>query len=97
MAARANDRMDDMTRYKTTSKLDFKSEDRLNKYIRTIDDKVDVARANGYQRASIPLTGMLADVEPALLQVLLAHYEAQGYRASSTEEWEGPCLLITWQ
>lgn len=86
-----------MKNHNRTAKLDFKTEDRLNKYIRTVDDKVDVARANGYQRASIPLTGMLADVEPALLQVLLAHYEAQGYRASMTEEWEGPCLLITWQ
>ena len=74
--------------------MDFKTEDRLSKYIRYIDDKIDIHRSSGLESCSLNLDGFLSDVEAHMFDLIIAHYKKYGYTIYLEDGWMGRVLTV---
>lgn len=77
-------------------KLDFKTEDRLNKFIRYLDDKIDMARSNGFCEVTVVRSGFMEALEEPVLSLVLDHYSTLGYEVAVEDHWEGKALHFSW-
>lgn len=74
--------------------MDFKTQDKFEKYIRTIDDKLETSRAQGLPMAQIPLSGILEAVDDYMITHIIAHYDRLGYEGLVQDDWLGKILLL---